>query len=165
MDRIKRTARTAGAGPDIATGHGMVDPVAALTATLPYRCRHSWRPGRDRGTARAPTRQMIGPATSRSPRPAVVRWRCCSPLPCTPGCAGGARPVGAGNDAGARKTRTPRDMCSTAGGSEVHRVGAIECLHEVLLLTAVPVADTHIVGRGVHQRVDLLMRALQATAP
>ncbi|MDF2583272.1 MAG: type secretion-associated serine protease mycosin [Mycobacterium sp.] len=35
MDRIKRTARTAGAGPDIATGHGMVDPLAALTATLP----------------------------------------------------------------------------------------------------------------------------------
>lgn len=35
MDRIKRTAHTADAGPDIATGHGVVDPVAALTATLP----------------------------------------------------------------------------------------------------------------------------------
>jgi membrane-anchored mycosin MYCP len=31
MDRIKRTARTAASGPDAAVGHGVIDPVAALT--------------------------------------------------------------------------------------------------------------------------------------
>lgn len=35
MDRIKRTAHTPQAGPDVAVGFGVVDPVAALTATLP----------------------------------------------------------------------------------------------------------------------------------
>lgn len=35
MERIKRTARTPGAGPNIASGYGVVDPVAALTAELP----------------------------------------------------------------------------------------------------------------------------------
>lgn len=34
MERIERTARTPGAGPNIATGYGVVDPVAALTADL-----------------------------------------------------------------------------------------------------------------------------------
>jgi membrane-anchored mycosin MYCP len=36
MERIERTARTPEAGPNIATGHGLIDPVAALTATLPH---------------------------------------------------------------------------------------------------------------------------------
>lgn len=31
MDRIKRTARMAASGPDAAVGHGVIDPVAALT--------------------------------------------------------------------------------------------------------------------------------------
>ncbi|MCZ8380189.1 type VII secretion-associated serine protease mycosin [Mycobacterium sp. CPCC 205372] len=35
MERIERTARTPESGPNIATGHGAIDPVAALTATLP----------------------------------------------------------------------------------------------------------------------------------
>ncbi|WP_286150063.1 type VII secretion-associated serine protease mycosin [Mycobacterium sp. ST-F2] len=35
MDRIKRTARTPEAGPNLATGYGVVDPVAALTYELP----------------------------------------------------------------------------------------------------------------------------------
>jgi membrane-anchored mycosin MYCP len=35
MDRIKRTAHTPEAGPNIATGYGVIDPVAALTAILP----------------------------------------------------------------------------------------------------------------------------------
>ncbi|MGC4936008.1 type VII secretion-associated serine protease mycosin [Gordonia sp. DT30] len=32
MDLIKRTAHTSGRGPDMATGYGLVDPVAAVTA-------------------------------------------------------------------------------------------------------------------------------------
>ncbi|WP_232005938.1 type VII secretion-associated serine protease mycosin [Mycobacterium sp. 852013-50091_SCH5140682] len=35
MDRIKRTAHTPGPGPNIATGYGLIDPVAALSASLP----------------------------------------------------------------------------------------------------------------------------------
>lgn len=35
MERIKRTARTPEAGPNLATGYGIVDPVAALTYQLP----------------------------------------------------------------------------------------------------------------------------------
>ncbi len=35
MQLIKRTAHTAAAGPDAATGYGVVDPVAALTYQLP----------------------------------------------------------------------------------------------------------------------------------
>jgi len=35
MERIKRTARTAAAGPDLAVGYGVVDPVAALTFQVP----------------------------------------------------------------------------------------------------------------------------------
>jgi membrane-anchored mycosin MYCP len=35
MDRIKRTAHTPEAGPNLATGYGVVDPVAALTYQLP----------------------------------------------------------------------------------------------------------------------------------
>ncbi|MEC4764907.1 type VII secretion-associated serine protease mycosin [Mycobacterium sherrisii] len=35
MTRIKRTAQTPQAGPNAATGYGVVDPVAALTADLP----------------------------------------------------------------------------------------------------------------------------------
>jgi membrane-anchored mycosin MYCP len=35
MDLIKRTAHNPGTGPNIATGHGVVDPVAALTYQLP----------------------------------------------------------------------------------------------------------------------------------
>lgn len=35
MDRIKRTARTPEAGPNLATGYGVVDPVAALSYQLP----------------------------------------------------------------------------------------------------------------------------------
>ncbi|MBN7483445.1 type VII secretion-associated serine protease mycosin [Mycobacteroides abscessus] len=35
IDRIKRTARTPDNGPNIASGYGMVDPVAALTASVP----------------------------------------------------------------------------------------------------------------------------------
>ncbi|MEU9805356.1 type VII secretion-associated serine protease mycosin [Mycobacterium sp. NPDC050853] len=35
IDLIKRTARTPGNGPNIATGYGMVDPVAALSAEVP----------------------------------------------------------------------------------------------------------------------------------
>lgn len=34
MDLVKRTARTPGTGPNLATGHGVVDPVAALTYQL-----------------------------------------------------------------------------------------------------------------------------------
>ena len=34
MDLVKRTARTPGDGPNLATGYGMVDPVAALTYQL-----------------------------------------------------------------------------------------------------------------------------------
>jgi membrane-anchored mycosin MYCP len=34
IDLVKRTARTPGAGPDAATGFGVVDPVAALTYRL-----------------------------------------------------------------------------------------------------------------------------------
>jgi membrane-anchored mycosin MYCP len=35
MERVKRTARTPEAGPNLATGYGMVDPVAALSTQLP----------------------------------------------------------------------------------------------------------------------------------
>jgi len=35
MDRIKRTAHTSQAGPDPATGYGVIDPVAALTYQVP----------------------------------------------------------------------------------------------------------------------------------
>ncbi|WP_155903421.1 type VII secretion-associated serine protease mycosin [Mycolicibacterium sp. CBMA 226] len=35
IDLVKRTAHTPEAGPNSATGHGMVDPVAALTSSLP----------------------------------------------------------------------------------------------------------------------------------
>lgn len=35
IDRIKRTAHTPGGGPNAATGHGVIDPVAALTYQLP----------------------------------------------------------------------------------------------------------------------------------
>ncbi|WP_083410749.1 type VII secretion-associated serine protease mycosin [Mycolicibacterium rutilum] len=35
MDLVKRTARTPGHGPDLATGYGVVDPVAALTYQIP----------------------------------------------------------------------------------------------------------------------------------
>ena len=35
IERIERTAHMPQAGPNIATGHGVVDPVAALTAVLP----------------------------------------------------------------------------------------------------------------------------------
>ena len=35
IDLIKRTARTPGVGPNIATGYGVIDPVAALTYELP----------------------------------------------------------------------------------------------------------------------------------
>jgi membrane-anchored mycosin MYCP len=35
MDRIKRTAHTPEAGPNMATGYGVVDPLAALTFDLP----------------------------------------------------------------------------------------------------------------------------------
>jgi membrane-anchored mycosin MYCP len=35
MDLVKRTARTPGGGPNLATGYGVVDPVAALTYQLP----------------------------------------------------------------------------------------------------------------------------------
>lgn len=34
MDLVRRTARTPGTGPNLATGYGMVDPVAALTYQL-----------------------------------------------------------------------------------------------------------------------------------
>ena len=37
MERIKRTAHTPGAGPNMATGYGVVDPLAALTYELPPR--------------------------------------------------------------------------------------------------------------------------------
>ncbi|ANW66327.1 type VII secretion-associated serine protease mycosin [Mycobacterium sp. djl-10] len=37
MERIKRTARTAAAGPDTAVGEGVIDPVAALTFEVPAR--------------------------------------------------------------------------------------------------------------------------------
>ncbi|MGW5386490.1 type VII secretion-associated serine protease mycosin [Nocardia sp. NPDC003963] len=37
MDRIVRTAQAPGAGRDDAIGHGLIDPVAALTAYLPDR--------------------------------------------------------------------------------------------------------------------------------
>lgn len=37
MERIKRTARTAAAGPDTAVGDGVIDPVAALTYEVPAR--------------------------------------------------------------------------------------------------------------------------------
>lgn len=35
MDRVKRTAHTPEAGPNLATGYGVVDPIAALTYELP----------------------------------------------------------------------------------------------------------------------------------
>ncbi|WP_099041618.1 type VII secretion-associated serine protease mycosin [Mycobacterium neglectum] len=35
MDLVKRTARTPGDGPDLATGYGVIDPIAALTYQLP----------------------------------------------------------------------------------------------------------------------------------
>ena len=35
MDLVKRTAHTAGVGPNAATGYGVIDPVSALTDRLP----------------------------------------------------------------------------------------------------------------------------------
>lgn len=35
MELVKRTAQTNGAGPNTATGYGVIDPVAALTYQLP----------------------------------------------------------------------------------------------------------------------------------
>ena len=35
MDRIRRTAHTPQKGPNMATGYGVVDPIAALTYQLP----------------------------------------------------------------------------------------------------------------------------------
>jgi membrane-anchored mycosin MYCP len=35
MERIKRTAQTPQAGPNVATGYGVIDPIAALTFDLP----------------------------------------------------------------------------------------------------------------------------------
>lgn len=35
MDRVKRTARMPGAGPDVVTGHGVIDPLAALGFEIP----------------------------------------------------------------------------------------------------------------------------------
>jgi membrane-anchored mycosin MYCP len=35
MDRVKRTAHTPQAGPNAASGYGVVDPIAALTYDLP----------------------------------------------------------------------------------------------------------------------------------
>ncbi|MGE0216303.1 type VII secretion-associated serine protease mycosin [Mycolicibacterium sp.] len=37
MDRIERTARTPGAGPDPITGYGIIDPLAALSFQVPDR--------------------------------------------------------------------------------------------------------------------------------
>ncbi|WP_319446532.1 MULTISPECIES: type VII secretion-associated serine protease mycosin [unclassified Mycobacterium] len=64
VDLIKRTARTPGAGPDQATGYGVVDPIAALTRQLtPDETRTrsdagtpiSGRPRPDPGNVRART--------------------------------------------------------------------------------------------------------------
>lgn len=54
MERIKRTAQTPGAGPNAATGFGVIDPVAALTYDVPP------------GTGRAP---FAGRPISRPPAP------------------------------------------------------------------------------------------------
>ncbi|CAN5198034.1 type VII secretion-associated serine protease mycosin [soil metagenome] len=48
MQRIERTSRTAKSGPDAATGHGVIDPIAALTYELPDAAD---RPPIDSGTA------------------------------------------------------------------------------------------------------------------
>lgn len=55
IDLIKRTARTPGAGPNLATGFGVVDPVAALTHQLP--------------PAESVTRADAGTPISGPPRP------------------------------------------------------------------------------------------------
>ncbi|MCV7283257.1 type VII secretion-associated serine protease mycosin [Mycolicibacterium flavescens] len=58
MDLVKRTARTPGRGPDLATGYGVVDPVAALThqvvpGAAPTEMRIDLPPQQDSGDARA----------------------------------------------------------------------------------------------------------------
>jgi membrane-anchored mycosin MYCP len=63
MDLIKRTARTAGAGPNAATGYGVVDPVAALT--------HQMAPAGSKPQSKAGT-PISGPP---QPDPGNVRAR------------------------------------------------------------------------------------------
>nr|WP_090278887.1 type VII secretion-associated serine protease mycosin [Mycolicibacterium komanii]CRL74551.1 putative protease [Mycolicibacterium komanii] len=60
MDLVKRTARTPGRGPNLATGYGVVDPVAALTHQLtpadssaPAGAPIELAPQQDSGNARA----------------------------------------------------------------------------------------------------------------
>lgn len=48
---VRRTAHTPGAGPNAATGYGVVDPIAALTFTLPPAAT---APGEGRALARPP---------------------------------------------------------------------------------------------------------------
>ena len=55
MDLVKRTARTPGNGPNIATGYGVVDPVAALTHQL--------------APIDGKTRNLIGTPISAPPQP------------------------------------------------------------------------------------------------
>lgn len=63
VDLIKRTARTPGGGPNISTGYGMIDPLAAMSSVLP------------------PADQMPNPARDKTvveppqPDPAEVRAR------------------------------------------------------------------------------------------
>lgn len=53
IDLIKRTSHTAGHGPDLASGYGIVDPIAALTAD----------PTETTVSAAVPTKAVAGPET------------------------------------------------------------------------------------------------------
>jgi membrane-anchored mycosin MYCP len=63
MDLVKRTAHTAGAGPDAATGYGVVDPVAALTYQLPPQDQRP-DPARTSAVAQPPAAPHDGRARS-----------------------------------------------------------------------------------------------------
>ncbi|WP_067695604.1 type VII secretion-associated serine protease mycosin [Nocardia jejuensis] len=63
MDRITRTAHAPGPGRDDRIGHGMIDPLAALTAELPATPVSD---GADRGVAFPAPEKPVGPA--RLPR-------------------------------------------------------------------------------------------------
>ncbi|WP_370481200.1 type VII secretion-associated serine protease mycosin [Mycobacterium sp. pUA109] len=62
MDLIKRTAHTPGAGPNAATGYGVIDPVAALTYEVPAP---SQLPDPNAGK-QIPGRTRVDPASQRA---------------------------------------------------------------------------------------------------
>lgn len=81
IDLVKRTAHTPGAGPNEATGYGVVDPVAALTYRLPAANQMpnpeaptpiAGRPHRDPGSQRA--RIIVLSVTAGAVALAAVAW-------------------------------------------------------------------------------------------